>query len=352
MPADAFIQCRVTPEMKAVVRALAEREQITESALVKQLLQVVLRTAALQGFPSLEALDRPNRDARLYVRLGPEDRQLLSGKATQRGMPSATYVSLLVRAHLRGVAPLPKEELLALKHLAACEAETKSQPAVTVDSGSHGTAPLDFFQAFKAFSDSQTSWEEEHLCNSRIFQQKRANEPTGLRLFSCRNPLSFLHSGAPKDFKNFDRRDYRTVSARTGYGEWAKTYEEAVPNRLDIRVLESLRIINWSIARECLDLACDTGRTGEWLKARGVATIDGIDLTPEMLERASAKGLYRTLFLGSVEETEITLARYDLIVMSLVDEHLATLGPVYQEAYRLAPHTRNSSSSGCTHSSL
>jgi hypothetical protein len=31
-------------------------------------------------------------------------------------MPSATYVSLLVRSHLRGVAPLPKEELLALRH--------------------------------------------------------------------------------------------------------------------------------------------------------------------------------------------------------------------------------------------
>jgi hypothetical protein len=109
----------VTPEMKALVRALAEREQITESLLVKQLLQVVLRTAALQGFPNFDDLDRPNRDARLYVRLEPEDRQLLAGIATQRGMPSATYVSLLVRAHLRGVAPLPKEELLALRHATA-----------------------------------------------------------------------------------------------------------------------------------------------------------------------------------------------------------------------------------------
>jgi hypothetical protein len=116
MPADAFIQCRVTPEMKTLARALAEREQITESALVKQLLQVVLRTAALQGFPKRDALDRPNRDARLYVRLEPQDRQLLAARATERGTPSATYVSLLVRSHLRAVAPLPKEELLALRH--------------------------------------------------------------------------------------------------------------------------------------------------------------------------------------------------------------------------------------------
>jgi len=138
------------------------------------------------------------------------------------------------------------------------------------------------------------------------------------------------------DFKNFDRRNYRTVPAKTGYGEWAATYEETVPNLLDIRALESLRSIDWNIARECLDLACGTGRTGEWLKTRGVSTIDGIDVTPEMLDRARAKGLYRSLLLGSVEETAIAHARYDLIVMSLVDEHLATLGRVYQEAYRLS----------------
>jgi predicted TPR repeat methyltransferase len=138
------------------------------------------------------------------------------------------------------------------------------------------------------------------------------------------------------DFKTFDRRNYPTVPARTGYGEWAATYEEAVPNQLDIRVLESLRSIVWSRAENCLDLACGTGRTGEWLKARGVVTIDGIDLTPEMLEHARAKEIYRSLFLGSVEETGISHACYDLIIMSLVDEHLASLERVYQEAYRLS----------------
>jgi hypothetical protein len=30
-------------------------------------------------------------------------------------MPSATYVSVLTRAHLRNLTPLPKEELIALK---------------------------------------------------------------------------------------------------------------------------------------------------------------------------------------------------------------------------------------------
>jgi hypothetical protein len=34
-------------------------------------------------------------------------------------MASATYVSVLVRSHLRNLAPLPKEELLALKRSVA-----------------------------------------------------------------------------------------------------------------------------------------------------------------------------------------------------------------------------------------
>jgi hypothetical protein len=55
VPADAFIQCRVTPEMKTLLRTRAEREQITESALVRQLLEVVLGKSAIEGRGSAEA---------------------------------------------------------------------------------------------------------------------------------------------------------------------------------------------------------------------------------------------------------------------------------------------------------
>lgn len=46
----------------------------------------------------------------------PEDRLLLHERAAARGMASATYVSVLLRAHLRSLAPSPKDELVALKH--------------------------------------------------------------------------------------------------------------------------------------------------------------------------------------------------------------------------------------------
>lgn len=108
MVAGAFIQCRVTPEVKTLIRALAQREQITESALVKELLEVVLRSSAMKGLPKLEELQRTSRDSRLYVRLDPNDRLLLRERAAARGMPSATYVAVLVRSHLRELALFPR----------------------------------------------------------------------------------------------------------------------------------------------------------------------------------------------------------------------------------------------------
>ena len=119
MAAVPFVAVRVTPEMKTLLRALAEHEQITESALVRQLLEVMLRRSAIEGFPRLDVLEKVSRDARLTVRLEPDDRVLLFQRAAARGMRSATYVSVLVRSHLRNLAPLPKEELTAMKRSVA-----------------------------------------------------------------------------------------------------------------------------------------------------------------------------------------------------------------------------------------
>ena len=111
MAAEAFIQCRVTTETKEKVRTLAARQQLSESA--QRLIDLMLQTAGAVGSIDMDA--KPPRDARVTIRLRGEDQALLHARAAARGMPSATYVSVLTRAHLRNLTPLPKEELLALK---------------------------------------------------------------------------------------------------------------------------------------------------------------------------------------------------------------------------------------------
>ncbi len=103
------------------------------------------------------------------------------------------------------------------------------------------------------------------------------------------------------DFARFDRRGYRTVDVRSGYGEWVGTYEQTVEDAMDVALLDSLERVDWS--GEVADLGCGTGRTGAWLHARGVEAIDGVDLTPEMLERARARGVHRRLVEADVAAT-------------------------------------------------
>lgn len=115
MSADAFIQVRVAPEVKARLQALAERENITESTLVRQVLLTMLRVQVSDEESEPEVAEAIPRDSRVWVRLRLEDRKLLKAQARARGVPSATYVALLVRSHLHAVAPLPEEEVLAVK---------------------------------------------------------------------------------------------------------------------------------------------------------------------------------------------------------------------------------------------
>lgn len=99
-----------TKERFAIVAA---RQGLSASAFLKRLVQQVLAASnADQAAPSMPA---QARDTRVTIRLIADDQALLRERAAARSIPSATYVSVLVRAHLRQVAPLPDRELMALQ---------------------------------------------------------------------------------------------------------------------------------------------------------------------------------------------------------------------------------------------
>jgi SAM-dependent methyltransferase len=140
----------------------------------------------------------------------------------------------------------------------------------------------------------------------------------------------------PLDFARFDTRGYQTVDVRTGYREWVPTYEDTVQDEMDIALLDELAAPRWERVRRAADLGCGTGRTAAWLRAHGVAAIDGVDLTPEMLAVARERGMHDRLVEADVAGTGLEGGAYDLVIASLVDEHLADLAPLYRESYRLA----------------
>ncbi|MEU1503836.1 class I SAM-dependent methyltransferase [Kitasatospora sp. NPDC005748] len=139
-------------------------------------------------------------------------------------------------------------------------------------------------------------------------------------------------------FSDFDTRNYPTVDVRTGYAQWVETYERTVEDAMDLAVLERLATPDWAEVTRAADLGCGTGRTGVWLRGKAAdgLVLDGVDLTPEMLAVAKGKAVHDTLTEADVAATGLPGGGYDLVISSLIDEHLADLGPLYREAFRLA----------------
>src|SRR4051794_31983561 len=118
-------------------------------------------------------------------------------------------------------------------------------------------------------------------------------------------------------FSAFDSRSYRTVAPREGYDRWAATYEDTVEDAMDIALLERVAV-DWTAVGSAADLGCGTGRTGAWLAERGVGEIDGVDLSPGMLEAARARGVYGSLAVAEVGDSGLDGGAYDLVAACLV----------------------------------
>ena len=104
----------VPREMKERFAELARLQGRSESALLKSMVEAMIATATPPTDPTLVPESAPS--SRLSVRLRDDDLLMLRDRAQARGMPAATYVSFLVRSHLRRLAPLPDPELQAFKN--------------------------------------------------------------------------------------------------------------------------------------------------------------------------------------------------------------------------------------------
>jgi len=113
MSDGAHLTTWVTRETKTRFATVARHQGISDSALLKRLIDTMLQAGSATNAATKDS--RAGRVSRFSIRLRPDDQILLRERAIARGMPVATYVSVLTRAHLRSLAPLPKEELLALR---------------------------------------------------------------------------------------------------------------------------------------------------------------------------------------------------------------------------------------------
>lgn len=98
---------------------MAQAQGLSESALLRRLVEFSLEATGAVETSSLQPVEPVATGGRISVRLRQDDLMLLRERALARQLPTSTYVSYLVRSHLRAQAPLPNAELKALRRSVA-----------------------------------------------------------------------------------------------------------------------------------------------------------------------------------------------------------------------------------------
>lgn len=116
--------------------------------------------------------------------------------------------------------------------------------------------------------------------------------------------------------------------SRRLYADWAETYDEDFAARHAYVYPERLAAMLAALGAEgpLLDIGCGTGLVGE---ATAIRPVDGVDISPEMLDAARAKGVYRGLIAADLTAS---LPMPDGAYRSLISTGTFTHGHVGPEA--------------------
>jgi hypothetical protein len=157
MAAKAIVAARMTAEKKQRFAAMAHNRGLSESSLLNKLIDgALIISPPIDPVVSQDVRPLP-ATGKVSVRLRPDDLMLLRERERGRELPAGTYVSLLVRAHLRSLTPLPTAEFSALRQSllqVAAIGRNLNQIARALNSGERDVGPRreDLFALLRALT--------------------------------------------------------------------------------------------------------------------------------------------------------------------------------------------------------
>ncbi|MFJ2991481.1 class I SAM-dependent methyltransferase [Pandoraea sp. NPDC087047] len=129
---------------------------------------------------------------------------------------------------------------------------------------------------------------------------------------------------------------------RTAYASFAERYAEIAVTKPHNALYErpaTRQLLGDVAGLHVLDAGCGPGINSAWLVEQG-ATVQGIDVTPEMiaLARQRCHGMNAAFDVQDLGTSFVTLAddRFDAIVSALALDYVEDLGPTFREFARVA----------------
>jgi len=108
-----------------------------------------------------------------------------------------------------------------------------------------------------------------------------------------------IDHGLSRNYCNLGTKDTRSI-----YREWADAYDKELIHEFGyvapgiVVEIFARQVLDRTLP--ILDIGCGTGLVGKLLHQAGYKYIDGIDLSPEMLEKASSLQIYQNLWEGNL----------------------------------------------------
>ncbi|HEY4274272.1 MAG TPA: methyltransferase domain-containing protein [Rhizomicrobium sp.] len=145
-------------------------------------------------------------------------------------------------------------------------------------------------------------------------------------------PIIAAHIERARAIRQAPRSDAGYV--RHLFDQFSADYDSRMIGQLAYAAPQILRdladlVMPWQSDLAVLDLGCGTGLAGMVFKDKA-ARLDGIDLSPAMIEKARARGIYDGLAVGDIETAPA--AHYDLILAADTLVYLGDLAPVFRAA--------------------
>jgi predicted TPR repeat methyltransferase len=157
------------------------------------------------------------------------------------------------------------------------------------------------------------------------YLQLSPDDALGAGLYLAQFDATKVPGRSPDTYMN---RLYHTRSAF-----WDKSTGSARPYRGPMMVAGALaRLVGTAEQLDILDAGCGTGLVGDLIHGRA-RRLDGVDLSPHMLEKAAAKGIYHHLGQGDlVAFMQARAETYDVIASAATLIHFGDLRPVFAAA--------------------
>ena len=150
----------------------------------------------------------------------------------------------------------------------------------------------------------------------------------------CAEELRSLTNRFSEDSSLRFQLDIPDMDVESGYGLWAYTYDDFHNPLIAVEGPIIRQLIDSIPPGRALDAACGTGRYARYLSERGHA-VTGVDLSPEMIEKARANTPGVEFKSGSLEALPFSGQTFDLVMCGLALTHLPEISKAISEIGRV-----------------